>query len=168
MVRHALLPGPTPPNSSGIPTVVVVDVETGETLNEDAREDIQTKDPEGFKFPWAKRKANGKSALQALGTAFLKAAEPSKTADGGGKSTLVGDAGEVGMYDQVSIGEITGRGKTIMLYFGAAWYARERAHLPASAHYNFSYAAARGVLLTLMKFVWLVIGARRAEISAQG
>jgi nucleoredoxin len=86
----------------GIPTLVILDGKTGETITTDGREAV-SEDPTGKNFPW-----KPPSFWEALGTEFLK-----------------GTDGET-----VDVDEIKGAGKVIGLYFSAHWCPPCRAFTP--------------------------------------
>jgi len=78
---------------SGIPTFVVLDGATGETITVDGRENV-SEDPTGKQLPW-----KPPTFWEALGTDFLKGVD-----------------GET-----VDVEELQGEGKVIGLYFSAHW-----------------------------------------------
>lgn len=86
----------------GIPSFVILDGTTGETITLDGREAVM-EDPKGADFPW-----KPPTFWDALGTEFLQ-----------------GEAGET-----VSVDEIRGKGKTIGLYFSAHWCGPCRGFTP--------------------------------------
>ncbi len=92
----------------GIPTVVMVDVATGQTINENARTAIESEDPQGHRFPWDTRMK--KSLWELLGNTFLK-----KEADEGTATIeeLRGDEDGEGLAAR--------DGRTLLLYFGGSW-----------------------------------------------
>jgi len=87
----------------GIPSFVVLDGETGETITTDGRECVD-EDPEGNDLPW-----KPPSFWDALGSEFLK-----------------GTDGET-----VGVEELKGEGKYIGLYFSAHWCPPCRKFTPA-------------------------------------
>jgi len=76
----------------GIPSLVIVDAETGELITKDGR-DAVTSDPKGTSFPWTPP-----TVWEVLGDEFMK---------GDGES--------------VDLSELRGPGKVIGLYFSAHW-----------------------------------------------
>jgi nucleoredoxin len=84
---------------SGIPSLVLLDGRTGETLTVDGREVISD-DPTGAEFPWPK-----KSLLELLGGLEGELlASPSASGDG----------------DNVAVSELWGK-KKLAIYFSAHW-----------------------------------------------
>jgi len=77
----------------GIPTLVILDGATGETITTDGREAV-SEDPKGENFPW-----KPPTFWDALGTEFLQGTEG----------------------DTVDVDELKGEGKVIGLYFSAHW-----------------------------------------------
>jgi len=87
---------------NGIPTLVILDGETGATITTDGRE-VVMEDPKGEAFPW-----QPPSIWEALGDEFLSGSE-----------------GET-----VELDELRGAGKVIGLYFSAHWCPPCKAFTP--------------------------------------
>lgn len=103
---------------SGIPSLVILDGETGETITTDGRECV-SEDPEGKKFPW-----KPPSFFEALGDDFLKGTEG----------------------DSVSLAEIRSDGaKYIGLYFSAHWCPPCRGFTPTLVSAYESHLKAKGL-----------------------
>jgi len=86
---------------SGIPTLVILDGETGDTITKDGRSAIM-EDPQGAEFPW-----KPPTVWEALGDEFMK-----------------GDG------DTVELSDLRGEGKVIGLYFSAHWCPPCKAFTP--------------------------------------
>jgi len=87
----------------GIPSLVILDAETGETITRDGREAIMT-DPKGANFPW-----KPPTFWESLGDEFLTGVEG----------------------DTVSLDELKASAKVVGLYFSAHWCGPCRGFTPS-------------------------------------
>merc|ERR1719408_353863 len=102
---------------SGIPTFVVLDGATGETITVDGRENV-SEDPTGKQLPW-----KPPTFWEALGTDFLS-----------------GTDGET-----VDVEELKGEGKVIGLYFSAHWCPPCRSFTPKLVEAYKDHLQAKGL-----------------------
>jgi len=102
----------------GIPTFVVLDGATGETITTDGRESV-SEDPEGNNFPW-----KPPTFWEALGSDFLKTAGSTETVD---------------------VEEVRSSNKVIGLYFSAHWCPPCRGFTPQLVKAYTEHLKAKGL-----------------------